>query len=72
MSTTDLKAIIKSGASLVISCEKISNSDLKNLVTIAKEEGVSITLKNLRGRSLSDLKSIAKSGKGFVTFDFCE
>lgn len=71
-SVSDIKSIVFTGGSVVISACDYTISDLKSIVFVAKSHNAKIIIKNADKLTTNDCKSIAFSngGCGNVFFDF--
>lgn len=68
---SSLNSILSAGGNVVVKSDTISTTGFSSLARTAAENGTHLTIKDADGKlSATSLSSIARTGKGHVTFDF--
>lgn len=70
MMSITLENLAKLGASMIVDAEGMMNSALESIAKKCAESGAKLYIKNAHKLMSIALESIAKAGKGNVTFDF--
>ena len=65
----ELEKLAATGCSLIIDCKNISAVGLINIINACKGSGGTITLTNIKSKSIESLLEIAAAGKDTVIFD---
>ena len=68
-SIEELERLAATSGSLIVDCKGLTNMALINIVTVVKVNGGTITLTNIRGKSIDALEEIGKAGGKHVIFD---
>jgi hypothetical protein len=68
-STMDLKSIVASGGGLTLDAKSKTVTEFKLIAASASSSNVRITIRGLETFSVTEVKSIAASGKGCVSFE---
>ena len=67
--TTEMTTILSSGANLTIDGSKKTTTEITMLATTAKRFGGHLTVRNVGGKTTTELSTIGGAGKNHVTLD---
>lgn len=66
--TTEIKEIVRVGASISISADR-TTTELKEIIRISANSGSTITIREAHSKTTSELKELARIGKNKVIFE---